>query len=97
MADLSFDPVCPIAWALDRVGDRWTLLILRNLHASPARFSDLDTGQGVASNLLSNRLRDLTDDGLAAPTESGAYALTPLGENTAALILGLATLGHLLG
>ena len=90
-----YDLVCPIARALDRVGDRWTLLILRDLHAGPARFSDLETGLGTASNLLSSRLRDLTDDGLVARGENGAYALTSLGENTAGLILELSNLGLL--
>jgi DNA-binding HxlR family transcriptional regulator len=88
-----YDLVCPIARALDRVGDRWTLLILRDLHAGPARFSDLETGLGTASNLLSSRLRDLTDEGLVARTEHGAYALTKIGEHTAGVILELATLG----
>ena len=37
----SYKVMCPIARGLDRVGDRWTLLILRDLHAGPARFSDL--------------------------------------------------------
>ena len=90
-----YDLVCPIARALDRVGDRWTLLILRDLHAGPARFSDLETGLGTASNLLSGRLRDLTDDGLVVRAEKGAYALTSLGEQTAGLILELASLGQL--
>jgi len=88
-----YNLVCPIARALDRVGDRWTLLILRDLHAGPARFSDLETGLGAASNLLSSRLRDLADDGLATRTESGAYSLTPLGKHTAGLILELSNLG----
>jgi len=48
---------------------------------------------GVASNLLSSRLRDLTDDGLVARTENGAYALTSIGEHTAGLILELSNLG----
>lgn len=90
-----YDLVCPIARALDRVGDRWTLLILRDLHAGPARFSDLEAGLGTASNLLSSRLRDLTDDGLIARTDTGAYALTSTGEHTAALILELSNLGQL--
>ncbi len=90
-----YDLVCPIARALDRVGDRWTLLILRDLHAGPARFSDLQTGLGIASNLLSSRLRDLADDGLVARAETGAYALTSLGEHTAGLILELSNLGVL--
>ncbi len=90
-----YDLECPIARALDRVGDRWTLLILRDLHAGPARFSDLETGLGTASNLLSSRLRDLTDDGLVERAETGAYALTSLGEHTAGLILELANVGLL--
>ena len=90
-----YDLVCPIARALDRVGDRWTLLILRDLHAGPARFSDLETGLGTASNLLSSRLRDLIDDGLITRTDTGAYALTSIGEHTAGLILELSNLGLL--
>lgn len=90
-----YDLVCPVARALDRVGDRWTLLILRDLHAGPARFSELETGLGTASNLLSGRLRDLTDDGLVVRAENGGYALTSLGEHTAGLILELAGLGQL--
>ena len=90
-----YDLECPIARALDRVGDRWTLLILRDLHAGPARFSDLETGLGTASNLLSSRLRDLADDGLVERADNGAYALTSLGEHTAGLILELANVGLL--
>ena len=90
-----YNLVCPIARALDRVGDRWTLLILRDLHAGPARFSDLETGLGAAPNLLSGRLRDLADDGLIARTDTGSYALTSLGEQTAGLILELSKLGLL--
>ena len=45
--------LCPIARALDKLGDRWTLLILRDLHAGPARFGDIAQGlPGLASNLL---------------------------------------------
>ena len=40
----SYKLLCPIARALDRIGDRWTLLILRDLHAGPARFSELQRG-----------------------------------------------------
>lgn len=90
-----YNLTCPIARALDRVGDRWTLLILRDLHAGPARFSDLETGLGAASNLLSSRLRDLADDGLISRTDSGAYALTSVGDHTAGLILELSNLGTL--
>ena len=65
----------------------------------PARrtgpFSDLETGLGIASNLLSSRLHDLAGDGLVARAENGAYALTSLGEHTAGLILELSNLGVL--
>ena len=48
--------LCPIARALDRIGDRWTMLILRDLHAGPARFSELQSGlTGIAPNLLTDR------------------------------------------
>ena len=68
--------LCPIARTLDRVGDRWSLLILRDLHAGPARFTELQEGLGLASNLLSSRLRDLTDDGLVSRAAAQAYQLT---------------------
>ena len=52
--------LCPIARALDVIGDRWSLLILRDLHAGPARFQELHDGLGTASNLLTTRLGELT-------------------------------------
>lgn len=90
--------LCPIARALDRVGDRWTLLILRDLHAGPARFSDLQTGlKGIASNLLTERLQQLTDDGLIEKrdTELGVavYALTDVGRRTRNILFELAVFG----
>lgn len=90
--------LCPIARALDRIGDRWTLLILRDLHAGPARFSDLQTGlTGIAANLLTDRLQQLADDGLVEKRagEFGVmlYALTPLGARTRDLLFELAMFG----
>ena len=85
--------LCPIARTLDRVGDRWSLLILRDLHAGPARFTELQEGLGLASNLLSSRLRDLTDDGLVSRGAEQAYELTPLGRRTDRLLWELAQLG----
>ncbi len=90
--------LCPIARALDRVGDRWTLLILRDLHAGPARFSDLQSGlKGIATNLLTERLNQLMTDGLVEK-RTGAfgatvYALTALGERTRTLLFELALFG----
>jgi len=55
----------PLASALARVGDRWTLLIVDALQAGPARFGQLaEAVEGIASNTLSNRLRKLEADGL---------------------------------
>lgn len=90
--------LCPIARALDRVGDRWTLLILRDLHAGPARFSDLQTGlDGIASNLLTNRLQQLMGNGLVRrrDAEFGVtlYELTGLGARTGDLLFELALFG----
>lgn len=94
----SYRLLCPIARALDRVGDRWSLLILRDLHAGPARFGELQVGlTGLASNLLSTRLEQLQRDGLitrrADPGGGHVYALTPEGEETAPLLFDLAVLG----
>jgi len=94
----SYRLLCPIARGLDKVGDRWTLLILRDLHAGPARFGELQAGlTGLASNLLTSRLRQLQDDGLIQrrPDGTGAqlYALTSDGEATAPLLFELARYG----
>ncbi|MEM9731621.1 MAG: helix-turn-helix domain-containing protein, partial [Myxococcota bacterium] len=94
----SYRLLCPIARALDRVGDRWTLLILRDLHASPARFGELQHGLvGLASNLLATRLEQLQRDGLIArephPEGGHVYVLTQDGEATAPLLFELAALG----
>lgn len=94
----SYKLLCPIARALDRVGDRWTLLILRDLHAGPARFSELQRGlTGIAANLLTERLSKLVDDGLIAKVEADhgtvVYELTAFGEKTGNLIFELAVFG----
>ena len=90
--------LCSIARGLDHVGDRWTLLLLRDLHAGPARFTDLQSGlPGLASNLLTDRLRRLEDGGLLRrrSAEFGAtvYELTDLRESTGPLLFDLAQLG----
>jgi DNA-binding HxlR family transcriptional regulator len=90
--------LCPIARALDRVGDRWALLILRDLHAGPARFSDLmNSLSGIASNLLANRLEQLACDGLVEKRDAGygvtLYALTSLGMKSRELLFELARFG----
>jgi len=94
----SYNLLCPISRALDHVGDRWALLILRDLHAGPARFKDLQTGlTGIASNLLSDRLHALEASGLIQKYEAefgvSLYSLTELGDRTGQLIFELARFG----
>lgn len=94
----SYMLLCPIARALDRVGDRWTLLILRDLFAGPARFSDLQSGlKGIASNLLTTRLAQLVEDELVVKRSSDLgvelYELTPLGRRSNKLLFELALFG----
>jgi len=56
----SYDDPCGIARALDCVGERWALLVVRELLLGPKRFTDLRTGLAIASpNVLSQRLREL--------------------------------------
>ena len=101
----SYEQICPMAAALDYVGDRWTILILRELLGGPARFQDLKDGlPGIATNLLSDRLRRLESDGIVRRLEgagSGLYALTDSGEGirTAIEELGMwgARMAHTVG
>ena len=78
-----YEQLCTVTTALDVAGDRWTMLILRELLGGPARFEELIEGlPGIARNLLSSRLRRLEDDGLLRRVDAhGAslYALTELG------------------
>jgi DNA-binding HxlR family transcriptional regulator len=86
MSARSYGQYCPIATALDLLGDRWTLLILRELLGGPRRYSDL-RGElpGIATNLLSDRLRLLTAEGLVeqfevpAPMARTLYRLSDAG------------------
>jgi len=77
---------CSLAAALDRVGERWSLLIVRELSLGPLRFSELARSVGGApTDVLTKRLRDLEADGivsrreLAPPAAATAYELTELG------------------
>lgn len=75
---------CPVAVALDAIGDRWTLLLLRDLAHAALRFSDLQAiNPKISPNLLSKRLRDLQSDGLVTkrrlppPAAATVYELNP--------------------
>ncbi|MEU8546189.1 winged helix-turn-helix transcriptional regulator [Streptomyces roseoverticillatus] len=82
----SYDQFCPAARALDVVGGRWTLLIVRELLLGPRRYSDLADGlPGIGPNVLAERLRTLREAGivtqakLAPPAGTTVYELTELG------------------
>lgn len=85
MGSKSYGQYCGLARALDIVGDRWNLLIVRQLLVGPARYGELaDALPGIASNLLAERLRGLVAAGVVErrldPERNGAvYVLTPWG------------------
>ena len=58
------DPTSPLAHALDRIGDRWTLLIVDALQDGPKRFGDVVDELGIAPNILTQRLRQLEQETL---------------------------------
>ena len=100
MPNKSYDQYCGIAAALDVVGDRWTLLILRELSFGRRRFTDLRTAlPGIASNLLTDRLRDLEEASLVEqqelppPAARTVYALTAAGERIVPVLRALARFG----
>ncbi|GAA4521318.1 winged helix-turn-helix transcriptional regulator [Actinoallomurus oryzae] len=91
----SYGQYCGLARALDVVGDRWNLLIVRQLLIGPARYRELLDGLGgVATNLLADRLRDLETAGvverrLAEEGNAIVYALTPWGAELREPVEGL--------
>ena len=65
MTNRSYQQYCGLAYALDIVGERWTLLIVRELVPGPRRFKDLLDGlPGISTNLLAERLKALVEQGL---------------------------------
>jgi DNA-binding HxlR family transcriptional regulator len=96
---------CPVARALDVVGERWSLLIARELLLGPRRFTDLADGlPGIGSSILTSRLMDLERSGLVTkrtlppPAASVVYELTDLGRGLAPVLVALADWGmNLLG
>jgi DNA-binding HxlR family transcriptional regulator len=82
-----YEQYCPLAHALGVVGERWTLLVVRDLLHGPKRYTDLAAGlPGIGTNILAARLRDLDDAGviqkrrLPPPAAVNVYELTPYGE-----------------
>jgi DNA-binding HxlR family transcriptional regulator len=100
MAKRSYAQHCPLACALDLVGERWTLLIVRDLVSGPKRYTDLQRGlPGLASDLLTERLRRLEDADvvrrrpLPSPASGSAYELTERGRELEPAIFALARFG----
>lgn len=90
----SYQQICPLATALDVVGDRWTMLILRELLGGSARFQDLRDGlPGIATNLLSDRLRRLEQDGIVRRVQAQGSALYTLTSRGADIRPALEALG----
>jgi DNA-binding HxlR family transcriptional regulator/putative sterol carrier protein len=96
----SYDQYCTVARALDVVGERWTLLLVRELLTGPKRFKDLLEGlPGIGTNLLAGRLKALEEDGvlrratLPPPAGSKVYELTPLGRALEPVIVELSRWG----
>ena len=96
---------CPVARTLNLIGDRWSLLIIRDTFDGIRRFKDFQQNLGVARNILSDRLKKLTDAGILAmkPASDGTayqeYVLTNKGEHLFTVIVALRQWGegHLFG
>lgn len=92
----TYGQFCGLARALDRVGDRWTLLLIRELLIRPAAFRELQESlSGIAPNLLADRLRDLVADGIVERSDAAIrskavrYSLTQLGRELEPAVLEL--------
>jgi DNA-binding HxlR family transcriptional regulator len=96
----SYSQYCPVAHALDLVGERWSLLIVRELIHGPHRYTDLvEALPGIGTNILAARLRELEAGGVVAkrklppPTPATVYELTPSGRRLHRVLHELARWG----
>ncbi|MFC8519937.1 winged helix-turn-helix transcriptional regulator [Streptomyces sp. NPDC057257] len=97
----SYDQYCSAARALDLVGDRWTLLIVRELLAGPRRYTDLHADlPGVSTDVLASRLKDMERDGLSTrrrlppPGAAYVYELTDRGRELMPVLAALSAWGR---
>jgi DNA-binding HxlR family transcriptional regulator/putative sterol carrier protein len=95
-----FDQYCPVAHALFLVGERWSLLVVRELLHGPKRYTDLIAGlPGIGTNILATRLRELEEAGvvrkrkLPPPAASSVYELTEYGAELEEAVHALARWG----
>lgn len=86
---------CPVARALEAIGDWWTLLIIREAMLGVRRFGEFQSKLGMAKNILSVRLRSMVDHGILAlvPASDGSayqeYVLTPKGSGLFPILVAL--------
>jgi DNA-binding HxlR family transcriptional regulator len=95
-----YNQYCPVAHALDLVGERWSLLLVRELQHGPLRYSDLhERLDGCSTNVLAARLKDLEAGDVIArrklppPAASTVYELTETGAALAPVLAALARWG----
>jgi DNA-binding HxlR family transcriptional regulator len=93
---------CSLAFASDLLGERWTLLLFRELLIQPCRFKELNLWlQGMGTNLLTNRLKELEQDGLiekqGALDKRSAYQLTCSGRKVESTVFELIKWGYVFG
>lgn len=100
MSGRRYHQFCGVAKALDVVGERWTLLLVRDLLLGGRRFSDLQQAMpGLTPNLLSRRLKDMQASGLVEqqrlppPHSATVYVLTELGRELEPVVLALGRFG----
>ena len=96
----SYEQYCPVARALEFVGERWTLLVVRELLLGPRRFTDLMAGlPGVSANVLTARIKDLEQAGLVTkrelppPAASTVYELTDAAGGLGGVLAAMAEWG----
>lgn len=102
VAARTYEDACGIARSLDAIGERWALLVVRELVFGPKRFTDLRAGlHGISQNVLSQRLRDLEASGivrrtlLGPPASTRAYELTDLGRALEPVLIAMSRWGAL--
>ncbi|WP_066897277.1 winged helix-turn-helix transcriptional regulator [Mycolicibacterium houstonense] len=93
------DPSCPVARTLDLVGDRWSLLIVRDAMDGARAFTDFQQRTGIARNILTDRLRRLVERGVlhreSAPSgRRQVYTLTPAGRDLFTVVVALRQWGE---
>ena len=98
-ADPTWRSECPIASSLDIVGDKWTLLVLRDLLDGKTRFSEFERSpESIPTNILAERLRRLEAHGLAeraqGPGRRVDYFVTAKGEDLRPVLLAMAAWGN---